>query len=245
MTPSHPTPRTTQPPCTTAVILAGGTGSRMGADVPKQLLRLGARTILEHSVAAFEASPVVDEIIVMMAADHLDEARSLLAGHVKVRAVEVGGATRDASTRRALALLDDGGLVLVHDAARPLVTQEVIARVAGALADHEAVTPAVRVADTIVEARGGVLVRQVPRDDLWRVQTPQGFAVATLRAAYAVAAQDPEFVTTDDAGVVARHLPGIEVAVVEGDETNLKITRPGDITLATRLMEPEGPVTAH
>jgi ribitol-5-phosphate 2-dehydrogenase (NADP+) / D-ribitol-5-phosphate cytidylyltransferase len=224
-----------------AVVLAGGAGTRFGQPLPKQLIPLAGRPILEHSIAAMQRSPVVDEIVVVMAPGHLEPVAELVArgGYDKVSQVVPGGATRNDSTAAALAALGPEDLnVLVHDAARPLVTQSILTANVAALADHEAVITAIVSSDTVVEvdpARDR-LVQILPRPLLRRCQTPQSFRLSTIRAGYAEAARDPHFAATDDATVVLRYLPGVPIAVVPGDPENLKITEPLDLYLAEQLL---------
>ncbi|MGH8794290.1 MAG: 2-C-methyl-D-erythritol 4-phosphate cytidylyltransferase [Stackebrandtia sp.] len=235
----------TSKPGVVAVLLAGGVGARMGGEVPKQLLRLAGREVLAHAIDVFEACPDVDEIRVFMAADHVEAARRLVTayGYAKVRGVEAGGATRDASTRRALEALagmPDDAKVLVHDAVRPLVDPPTVARCVAALDVDNAVTAAIPTVDTILEIAPGDagehLVGIPDRARLRRCQTPQGFRLATLAHAHALAAEDPAFAPTDDCGVVRRYLPDEPVAVVPGSEHNLKITHPGDLAFAEQLL---------
>jgi 2-C-methyl-D-erythritol 4-phosphate cytidylyltransferase len=230
---------------TVGVVLAGGTGTRMGGEVPKQLLELAGRPVLVHAVAAFQAAPEIDEVVVMMAPAYLDVVAELLAGLGSGTPTRVlpGGATRTESTRLALAALGDGARdVLLHDAARPLVTARLIGDCVRALATAEAVTAAVASADTIatVATRGdGAVITGIgDRALLRRVQTPQGFRLATIRRAYALADADDRsgFVATDDTSVVLRYLPDVPVHVVEGEESNLKVTTPGDLALAESLL---------
>jgi 2-C-methyl-D-erythritol 4-phosphate cytidylyltransferase len=230
---------------TVGVVLAGGTGTRMGGEVPKQLLELAGRPVLVHAVAAFQAAPEIDEVVVMMAPAYLDVVAELLAGLGSGTPTRVlpGGATRTESTRLALAALGDGARdVLLHDAARPLVTARLIGDCVRALATAEAVTAAVASADTIatVATRGdGAVITGIgDRALLRRVQTPQGFRLATIRRAYALADADDRsgFVATDDTSVVLRYLPDVLVHVVEGEESNLKVTTPGDLALAESLL---------
>jgi 2-C-methyl-D-erythritol 4-phosphate cytidylyltransferase len=225
------------------VVLAGGTGTRMGGEVPKQLLELAGRPILLHAVAAFQAAPEIDEIVVMMAPAYVDAVRELLVaeGFGKVSRVLAGGATRTESTRLALAGLGDTDRdVLLHDAARPLVTAGLIGDCVRALAAAAAVTAAVASTDTVatVASRGGsvVITGIADRAAIRRVQTPQGFRLATIRLAYALADADPGFVATDDTSVVVRYLPDVAVQVVEGEETNIKVTTPADLALAETLL---------
>jgi ribitol-5-phosphate 2-dehydrogenase (NADP+) / D-ribitol-5-phosphate cytidylyltransferase len=224
-----------------AVVLAGGAGTRFGQSLPKQLIPLAGRPILEHSIAAMQRSPVVDEIVVVMAPGHLDPVAELVArgGYDKVSQVVPGGATRNDSTAAALAALGPEELnILVHDAARPLVTQSILTANVVALADHEAVITAIVSSDTVVEVdpTRDRLVQILPRPLLRRCQTPQSFRLSTIRAGYAEAARDPHFAATDDATVVLRYLPGVPIAVVPGDPENLKITEPLDLYLAEQLL---------
>ncbi len=224
-----------------AVVLAGGTGTRIGQPTPKQLLPLAGRPVIESSVAVFQRSPAIDEIVVVMAAGHHEAVRELVAagGYDKVRHIVPGGVTRSDSTVAALAVLGaTDGNVLVHDAARPLVTEQIVAAHVAALAEYEAVTTAIPSSDTVIEVdpAGDRMVRTLARPRLRRLQTPQSFRLATLRRAYAAAALDPGFTATDDATVVLRYAPGGPIAVVPGSEENLKITEPVDLDLAEELL---------
>ena len=228
-----------------AVVLGGGTGQRIGAPLPKQLLRLGGRTLLEHCVAAFEQAPGVDEILVVMAGDYVEQVRAMLAGggYRKVTGVIAGGVARSDSTRVALAAITaanpgdpaDCG-VLLHDAARPLVDRRIIADCVAALAVHEAAGVAVPASDTIVITNDGVMHSMPRRETLWRCQTPQCFRLPVIARAHELAAADPDFAPTDDCGVVLRYLPGVDVHIVPGSERNLKITYPPDLAVAEALL---------
>lgn len=228
-----------------AVVLAGGTGTRIGHAVPKQLLALAGRPVIEHSVAVLQHCPAIDEIVVVMAAGHLETVRELVAagGYDKVRSIVPGGGSRSDSTVAALAVLGATEInVLVHDAARPLVTEQIVAANVAALAGHAAVTTAIPSADTViaVDPAGMRMVETLARPRLRRLQTPQSFRLSTLRAAYAAAALDPAFTATDDATVVLRYAPGVPIAVVPGSEENLKITDPVDLDLAEELLRRRG-----
>ncbi|RNL82333.1 IspD/TarI family cytidylyltransferase [Halostreptopolyspora alba] len=233
-------------PRVTAAVLAGGVGARMGGARPKQLLPLAGRAVIERSIAAFCDAPDVDDVIVLMVEDHLPEVSEMVehGGLAKVSAVLPGGPTRTATSTAALRALDtrDGrDLVLLHDAVRPLVSQRVIADCVAALTEAGAVGTAVPTADTVIEVErdtsGSQTLRAVPpRESLRRMQTPQGFRLDVLRRAYDRALADPELAATDDCGVVLRYLPGETVRIVEGDESNLKITNPGDVEVAEMLL---------
>ena len=227
---------------TVAVVLAGGSGERFGTPVPKQLLPLAGRPMIEHSVAAFERAPAVDQILVVMTAGHAGQVRDLLAagGYAKVGKVIDGGPTRAGSTWCAITELgDDECDVLFHDAARPLVSQQTIADCAAALADHRAVGVAVPSSDTIAVVSDGVMTAIPRRDSLARCQTPQGFRLSVIRRAYQLASADPAFgdlPATDDCGIVLRYLPELGVHVVPGSERNIKITYPRDLAIAEALL---------
>jgi 2-C-methyl-D-erythritol 4-phosphate cytidylyltransferase len=239
-----------------AVVLGGGTGQRLGAGMPKQLLTLGGQTLIERCVAAFEAAPGVDEILVVMARGYTAEVRELVAGYQKVIAVIEGGATRPESTRAALAAISEGGTgwvgyaggagwaggggadcgVLLHDAARPLVDQKIIAACVAALEVHDAAGVAVPASDTMVLTENGVMHSVPPRERLFRCQTPQCFRLSVIARAHELAAADPEFAPTDDCGVVLRYLPGTAVHIVPGSERNMKVTYPNDLAIAEALL---------
>lgn len=220
----------------------------MGTARPKQLLELNGRTVLEHSLAAFCATPEVDDVLVLVAEPHHEEVtRIVRAGaHTKVTAVLAGGAERSDTSRRAVDALShrpDSDVLLLHDAARPLVRRPEITSCIAAATSHGAAGVAVPASDTIVEARaapdgtGPETIARVPRrDTLRRMQTPQGFRLGTLRRAHELAHADPDFRATDDCGVVLRYLPETAVALVPGGEHNIKITHPGDLAVAAALL---------
>lgn len=228
-----------------AVVLGGGTGTRFGTALPKQLLVLGGKTLVEHCVSAFAGVPRsdvgqgIDEILLVMPPSYHDEAKRLVGGQVS--AIIEGGATRSDSVRNALAHLrgryDEAETgVLIHDAARPLVTQRIIADCISALDEHDAIGTAVPTSDTILAVENGVISHVPPREALYRAQTPQCFRLETIARAHALAAADPAFQPTDDCGVVLRYLPGVPVHIVAGSETNLKITYPSDLAVAEALL---------
>jgi 2-C-methyl-D-erythritol 4-phosphate cytidylyltransferase len=242
-----------------AVVLGGGVGQRLGAGMPKQLLTLGGQTLVERCVAAFDQAPGVDEILVVMARGYTDQVKAMLAtsDYRKVTDVIEGGATRPDSTRVALAAIagraaaspadgtpgavegtraeDDWG-VLLHDAARPLVDQQIIADCVASLRVHDATGVAVPTSDTIVITENGVM-RSVPRrETLFRCQTPQCFRLPVIARAHELAAADPDFAPTDDCGVVLRYLPGVDVHIVPGSEHNIKITYAQDLAVAEALL---------
>jgi 2-C-methyl-D-erythritol 4-phosphate cytidylyltransferase len=224
-----------------AVILAGGVGTRVGLDIPKQLIKVAGHTILEHTLATFDAHPMVDEVIVMMAQGHLDAVHAIIrdGGYQKVSAVLEGAETRNGTTLRALdAIADDDTKVLFHDAVRPLVSARIITDCFEALDSYDAVDVAIPSADTIIEVDGDNVISNIPpRANLRRGQTPQAFRAGVIRKAYAVAAADPDFQATDDCTVVLRYQPDVPIWVVAGEERNLKVTDPIDVYLADKLFQ--------
>src|SRR5580693_1745073 len=237
-----------------AVVLAGGSGQRFGAQVPKQLLELDGRTLLEHCVGAFDAAPGVDEVLVVMPPGRTADAEKLRAdgAYPKLTAVIEGGTSRPGSTRAAISAISarrgaaaaggdrdaDWG-VLFHDAARPLVDQRIIADCVAALERVDALGVAVPTADTIVVVADGVMTQIPRRDSLLRCQTPQAFRLSVIARAHELALADPDYEPTDDCGVVLRYLPDVPVHVVQGSERNLKITYPRDLAIARVLLDEE------
>jgi ribitol-5-phosphate 2-dehydrogenase (NADP+) / D-ribitol-5-phosphate cytidylyltransferase len=225
-----------------AVVLAGGTGTRVGLDIPKQLIKVAGKPIIEHTLATFQQSELIDEIVVIMAPGYLDEVRAIVRNgrYSKATMIIEGGGTRNDSTATALdALGDQECNVLLHDAVRPLVSQTILAANVAALETYEAVDTAIPSADTVIEVSpdSPVMTGVLPRHLLRRGQTPQSFRLSTIRAAYAKAAQDPNFTATDDCTVVLRYLPEVPIAVVPGHERNMKVTEPIDVYIADKLFQ--------
>ena len=224
-----------------AVLLAGGVGARIGLDIPKQLIKIAGKTILEHTLAALNHHPMVDEVIVMMAPGHLDAVLEIVRGGAYGKVVDIleGAETRNGTTLRALGRLGDAECnVLFHDAVRPLVTPRIITECFEALATHQAVDVAIPSADTIIEVTPEDTIREIPpRAALRRGQTPQAFKASVIKQAYEYAGQDADFVATDDCTVVLRYLPDVPIFVVRGDERNMKVTDPIDVYLADKLFQ--------
>jgi 2-C-methyl-D-erythritol 4-phosphate cytidylyltransferase len=215
-----------------AIIPAAGSGVRLGADVPKAFLALGGLSLLTRSALAM--SSVADVLIIAAPADELDEASAQLAQVDAEIHIVAGGEHRQESVANALRMVpEDVSIVLVHDAARPLVPIEVTQNVVAAVRDGaKAVIPVLSLVDTIKRVNNnGIAIETVDRNQLRRVQTPQGFDRATLDLAY----QNPEVVATDDAGLM--DALGIPVLTVAGDERSLKITTMSDVQHALSLLE--------
>lgn len=218
-----------------AIIAAGGRGVRLGADRPKQFLEIGGRSILEMSIAALAASERITEIVVALPADHLDAQARALTGAVSTPLTFVaGGARRQDSVAIAFARAStQADVVLIHDAARPFVTRDVIARSIDGARAHGAVVAAIPVRDTVKQAGepnadGARLIRTtIPRDTIFLAQTPQAFRRDLLARAIEEGAG---IEVTDEAMLVERL--GVPVHVVEGDARNIKVTTPDDLSAA-------------
>ncbi len=227
---------------TIAIVLAGGTGTRVGLKTPKQLLKVAGKTILEHTISAFEDCPLIDDVIVLMAPGWVPEAEDVVdkAGFAKVARVLAGGQSRNDTTMIALGAVTDlvgdaDCKLLFHDAVRPLVDRRIIGDCVEALDTYRAVDVAIPSADTIIEAADDVITSIPPRAGLRRGQTPQAFRATTIRQAYALARKDPDFAATDDCSVVLKYLPDVPIYVVEGSERNIKVTHPIDVFLVDQL----------
>ena len=219
-----------------AIILAGGMGSRVGGKTPKQLLPLAdERSILEHSVDAFEQAACIDEIAVVMHPDWMEEARELCERNnwSKVKMIIPGGSERwESSWHAILAYMDETDAALwLHDAARPFVSQRILTDVAEALETHEAVTVAVPVTDTLYKVESlKFKVESVPlRSEYMRAQTPQAFHIDVVTSAYMKAMEADDSMATDDVGIVRKYEPRHPIFIVAGEETNKKITYKGDL----------------
>lgn len=230
-----------------AVILAGGVGSRMGGSEPKQFLSLGGRTVIEHSIETFANHPSIDEVAVVIHPDWRGRMEEIAARGrwEKLRKIVDGGSERYMSSLNAImAYIDepDDTNLLLHDAARPLMSAAIVDRVVAALERHEAVGVAVPSTDTVWEVHPdfdavevGRFVARIPeRRLMWRAQTPQAFRLPLIRDAYQRALQDPQFRATDDCGVVRKYMPGVKICVVEGEESNQKITFREDLEMRNR-----------
>ena len=215
-----------------AIIAAAGRGKRLGSSLPKQFLKVRGRTILEMSVEAFEQNKYVDEIFVAANADYCELTEKLCRGFSKLKKIVAGGAERQDSVRAALdCLRGENGIVLVHDAARPFVSEAVINAVIEGTADFGAAIPTVPAKDTIRQI-DGTGSRTLQRETLARVQTPQGFRISLLKHAFEKA-QAEGFLGTDDASLVERM--GINISMVQGEDANHKITTREDLETEMRI----------
>jgi 2-C-methyl-D-erythritol 4-phosphate cytidylyltransferase len=225
---------------TVAIVLASGTGSRFGSATPKQFLKLAGKTVLEHTLDAFERHERVDETIIVGAADQLLLIGEIAtrAGYRKVTRVLAGGETRQQSSAVGIqAVVGDDAKVLVHDAVRPLLDHATIDRCIDGLDSHDAVDTAIPAADTIIRTGDDRTIVDIPdRSALRMGQTPQAFRAGVLREAHRRAFGDRDLKVTDDCALILHYDLG-EVLVVDGDVNNIKITYPSDIYLADRIFQ--------
>jgi 2-C-methyl-D-erythritol 4-phosphate cytidylyltransferase len=212
-----------------AIVLAAGAGRRLGAEIPKALLPIGDRPMLAVAAAAAAASPAIAAIVVAAPGGYEDEVIACLEGLPVPATVVVGGATRHASVRAALAVLDGPEIVAIHDAARPFAPPDLFTEVVRAVASGaDGAIPVVAMTDTVKRLDGLRVVDTVPRDDLGLAQTPQAFRVEALRRAHEEATH-AGYSVTDDAMLLER--VGSVVAV-PGDPRNFKITSMLDLARA-------------
>lgn len=223
---------------TAALVPAAGRGERLGPGAPKALRLIGGQPLLVHAIHALSASRAVDIIVVAAPEDQVDDVRAGLGAQELAAEIVVvtGGETRQESVARALlALPAEVDVVLVHDAARPLVPPELVAAVVASVrSGHDAVVPGLAVVDTVkeVDAQSDV-VATVDRTRLRAIQTPQGFVRSVLQSAHAAVDLD-DAPATDDAGLVESR--GIRVHVIPGHEEAFKVTRPLDLVLAEAVL---------
>ncbi|MGQ0679606.1 MAG: 2-C-methyl-D-erythritol 4-phosphate cytidylyltransferase [Actinomycetota bacterium] len=218
---------------TTAIVLAGGQGTRFASPLPKQLTQIAGKPLFLHSLDIFEASPAVDSMVLVMAPATMDWPRS---EYRKLIHQVLGGSTRQGSVARGLGQLPESTeVVLVHDSARPLLTGSLIDSLLAALSDDcSGAVPGVPLEDSLKRVgSNGLIDAEIERAGVWRVQTPQAFLrrplEEALRRAEQAGADSP-----DCSCMLTR--AGYRVRVVEGDPLNLKITRPGDLKLAELII---------
>ena len=224
-----------------AVILAGGRGSRMHSDIQKQYMLLDGRPLIAYALEAFERSCADDLVLVTGAGEAEFVQKEILPplGLTKLRSIVTGGKERYHSVYEGLKALRNCDYVLIHDGARPLVTEAVISRAVQAAVQNDACVVGMPVKDTIKVADAHGFAESTPdRSLLWQVQTPQAFAYPLVRGAYdrLMADETLQKGITDDAMVV-EHLSGSKVRLVEGSYENLKVTTPEDLVLAEALLK--------
>ncbi len=229
----------------TAIVLAAGKGTRMGGSVAKQYLELGGKPLVVHALETFEASEIIDRIILMTDESHVDYCREEIVKKYdlkKVFYVGAGGAERYLSVWKALAFLAqktgaEDGYVFIHDGARPFVTEDIIRRAYDAVLRWDACVVGMPVKDTIklVDEQG--YIKESPdRRLVWQAQTPQVFSMPLIYEGFQRQLREDCSCITDDAMVV-EHQMGRKVHMVEGSYENIKITTPEDLTIAEKFLK--------
>jgi 2-C-methyl-D-erythritol 4-phosphate cytidylyltransferase len=220
-----------------AVILASGSGSRINSEIPKQFLELSGSPLIIHTLKPFEENSNIDEAIIVTPSDYIDKTWEFVNRYrlTKVKKIIRGGKTRQVSSKNGIdACGDDTKFVLIHDAVRPFITNNLLNRLLKALYQHDAVVPVIRSTDTIVETDRKGFINKIPnRSMLWRVQTPQAFEYQLIKEAHIRALKDGISNSTDDSSLVLRI--GRPVFTLKGDEKNIKITLPIDIYIADKI----------
>lgn len=223
-----------------AVILAGGVGSRLGLSTPKQFFKVAGKMVVEHTVDAFERNPHIDEIAIVSNPFYISEFENIVIknGWKKIKKILKGGKERYDSSLSAIEAYAGSDVNLIfHDAVRPLISQRILNDVIEALNKYEAIDVALPSADTIIEVEDDFICQIPDRSRLRRGQTPQAFAIDTIRKAYQIALKDPNFKVTDDCGVVKKYLPEVPIYVVQGEESNMKLTYKEDTYLLDKFFQ--------
>lgn len=218
-----------------AIIAAGGRGQRFGGPVPKQLLEIGGQSALERSVALFMAHPQIDELIVALPADIVENPPAYLRGHAKPLRIVVGGDRRQDSVRHAFEATNASAeLIVIHDAARPFASPDLIARTIAAAAETGAALAATASRDTVKRSNGAaqaLVAETIPRETVYLAQTPQAFTRRVLTDALAAGHGGPD--ATDEAALAER--AGHPVRLVDGEQTNIKLTTPEDLLVVDAI----------
>ena len=228
-----------------AVILAGGTGSRMGStDMPKQFLEIKGKPILNHTVEKFLPNPKFEKIIVLSPKAWLDHTREIIRKYTgkndKIVVIE-GGATRNETIMNAIRYidgqygLDDDTVIVTHDSVRPFLTHRIIEENIAAAQQYGACDTVIPATDTIVEGNGTAITAIPDRRKMYQGQTPQSFKAKLLRDAYDSLSAEEKDILTDAAKILV--MKGKEVRLVQGETFNIKITYPYDLKIARSLLD--------
>lgn len=222
----------------TAIILAAGRGTRMKAEVNKQYLLLEGEPIIVHTIVGFEKSPLIDEIILVINENDVEVCKKNILNKYKfkkVKKVILGGKERQRSVYNGILEVDkESEVVLIHDGARPIVTEQVIERCIRGAKEYGAVSAGVPIKETIKIMKADRFVDFTPRrEDVWITQTPQAFKTDIIRKAHEIAIEE-DILGTDDAMLI-EHM-GEKVKMVEGDYENIKITTPEDLITVEAIL---------
>lgn len=221
-----------------AIILASGTGERSGLEIPKQFIKIGGKSVLEHTIGAFQNNDNIDEIIIVTHENYLDFVKNTAKNYDKISQIVIGGKTRRESSFIGLnTIKEENAKVLIHDAVRPFISSKIIDECISALDKYKAVDVAITSADTIIKVDSENLIEEIPqRSFLRRGQTPQAFDLKTIKHAHELANSCENLSVTDDCGLILK-FNLCDVYVVNGDEFNIKITYPIDVAIADKLFQ--------
>ncbi|MCF0202337.1 MAG: 2-C-methyl-D-erythritol 4-phosphate cytidylyltransferase [Bacteroidaceae bacterium] len=224
-----------------AIILAAGSGTRLGSSTPKQFLEVCGKTLMEHSIAAFESNGNIDEIAVVTKEEYfpLVEEFKRRNGFRKVKRLLKGGRERyDSSLAAINAYTNDDDCLFLHDCVRACVSQEIIDDCARALQDYDAVDVGAELTDTVVAVDDSGCIADIPVRSMMRNgQTPQCFRRGVIKEAFDIALRDPGFQATDDCGVVHKYMPQVRIYVVKGSQENIKVTYKDDLERMERIIK--------
>jgi len=219
------------------IILASGTGTRYKSDVPKQFVKIAGKTVLEHTLDIFEHTHYIDYIIIVITPEYRQIAEEILLKNKYKKIIKLlnGGETRKESSFIGISSIEDSEAnVIIHDCARPFLSERILKDCTDALKQYDAVDVAIPSADTIIKVKDNIIENIPERKSLMRGQTPQCFKLSVIKKAHELSKNDSNF--TDDCGLVVKYGLG-KVYVVEGDMENIKITYPSDIYMADRLFQ--------
>lgn len=222
--------------------MAGGSGSRIDAGIPKQFVMVNDKSLIEYSIETFQQCSLIDEICIVMKEKYIPTMQAIInkKSFSKVKHIIAGGKERSDSSIAALSIYtEDDDILLFHDAARPLLTLDIISSCIDAMQQYNAAGTAIPTTDTIWQTENNRIVSIPHRTTLWNAQTPQIFRRKTIAKAYQMAAEDPLFQPTDDCSVVHRYLLEEPICVVKGNDKNIKVTYKKDLMLMRQLLNKE------
>ena len=211
-----------------AIILAGGSGTRFGAEIPKQYININNKAVVQYSIEAFEKSKLIDIIVIVVSDKYKKEIKKKNPDHIVI----VGGGSRvESSYKGIMAAPKESKKILIHDAARPFVSQKIITSCINELDKYKAVVTSISATDTIIKVKNNEVESIQNREELYLNQTPQGFDYQTILQAH----QNKQIDVTDDISLI--NLNQIKCKIVPGSHRNIKITTPQDIHTAKSILD--------
>lgn len=217
-----------------AIILASGKGTRFGNSIPKQFIKISDKTILEYTIDIFEKNPNIDKIILVITEEYIQKAKEITSYYKKIDKIISGGETRKQSSYIGVNSIDElEANVIIHDCARPFLSDEILNNCIASLKTYDAIVTAIPTTDTIIKFNNNIVEKIPDRQNLMRVQTPQCFKLSLIKKAHQISKNDNHF--TDDCGLIVENRLA-QVHIVNGDEKNIKITYPIDIKIANEIL---------